>query len=435
IVTLLRALERHWFEPASLRDLAIVRIVIAGSALVLFRPDLDWMMMLAHAEPSTFRPLPILKLLMLPFGEWGVRPEPMFLRALWWLYLVAACGAVVGFATRLSLVALAWSATLIVAHNYSYGELHHPEAIFILAIWILACAPTGQALSLHALRRRIDRSLGAQRFEPIRPEDEQSELARWPLRVIQWLLVLAYLSAGLSKLWRGGLQWFNGYTLAYFLIQDGVRWGSAPALLLAPHPEVLALLSVGSIVIELTFALAVLVPRLAWPYVLAGTGLHIGIFVLQRATFFTFIVLYIVFIESLRRTWPRRLRAARPAPWTVIYDGLCPLCVRTMVVLDAFDLRRRLRAVDFERDWAAAAAAAPPLSPEQARAAIHLVGPDRRVYSGFAAFRVLTRLLPVLWPFLPLVYAPLSSTFGPRIYHLIATSRGRLSCRADTCTA
>ena len=431
--SVLRALDRHWFAPASLRDLAVVRIVLAGSLLLCFLPSLAYQLSLAHADPATFNALPVLKVLMLPFGGWGIRPEPMFLRALWLATIVAGILATVGLGTRRSLFALAGCYTVLMANQYSYGEVHHPEAIYAIMLWVLAIAPSGEALSGDGLRRRIDRALGGMRFEPITAADELSDYARWPLRVGQWLLVLAYLSAGLSKLTNGGLAWFNGYTLVYYLVQDGVRWGNETVLTLARYPALCGAISIWATLFELTFAIPVLVPRLVWPYVLTGVAMHTGIYLLQRAPFFTFIALYIVFLESLRATWPASLRPASARPWTIVYDGLCPLCIRSMVILDYFDLRRQLRYVDFERDWTAAAATAPALTPERARVAMHVVSPNGQVYSGFPAFRALSRVLPILWPVLPLFYAPLSSRVGPVVYRIVAGNRGRLVCRADTC--
>jgi predicted DCC family thiol-disulfide oxidoreductase YuxK len=428
-----RILDRHWFDPASLRDLAWVRIVIAGSALLFFRHDLAPHLSYVQADPSTFQPLPALKVLMLPFGGWGIRPEATLLHGVWLLSIVSAALATIGFGTRLALLALAASYTLLEAHLYSFGEVHHGPAILAIMLWVLAVAPCGEALSVDGLRRRIDRSLARMRFEPITSAEERSEHARWPLRVGQWLLVLIYLSAGLSKLANGGLQWFNGYTLSYYLLQDAVRWGSGLALALAEVPLVNAAISVFAVGFELSFVLAVLVPRLTWPYLLAGAGLHTGIYVLQHAPFFQFIAVYAVFMEPLRETWPLRFRLASAQPWTVVYDGLCPLCIRSAVILDYLDLRRQLRFVDLEHEWATAVAIAPTLTAERARAAIHLVSPDGQVYSGFTAFRALSRQLPLLWPVLPLLYAPLSGRVGPRLYRLVAASRGRVVCRADSC--
>ena len=128
----------------------------------------------------------------------------------------------------------------------------------------------------------------------------ESPFARWPLRTVQWLLVLVYLSAGLSKLAAGGLDWFNGYTLSYYFAQDALRWGSPVGLWLAGQPEIASVLSIGAVVFELTFVLAILVPRLAPVYVLWGVATHGLIYLAQRAPFFQYYALFFAFIESLR---------------------------------------------------------------------------------------------------------------------------------------
>jgi hypothetical protein len=133
------------------------------------------------------------------------------------------------------------------------------------------------------------------------------------MRVGQWLLALAYLSAAWFKLTNGGLDWFNGYTLSYYMLMDGTRYDMALGLWLAGHPGLLQVLSVGAALFEATFVLAVLFPRVAWAYVLAGTAMHLVIFATQRAPFFTFIALYIVFLEPLRESWRALLaRLGRP---------------------------------------------------------------------------------------------------------------------------
>ena len=61
------------------------------------------------------------------------------------------------------------------------------------------------------------------------------------------------------------------------------------------------------------------------------------------------------------------------------------------------------------------------------------VAPDGQVYRGFFAFRELARILPPLWPFVPLLYLPFAATIGPRVYRLVARHRTRQVCRAETC--
>ena len=434
-VILLRTLDRHWFAPARSSDLAIARMVVVGSQLLLFLPDLADQIWLAGADPSLFRPIPALKVLMFPFGEWGARPDLMLLRGAWLLAIVSGVTGVLGLYTRPSMLAFAATNTLLVAHGYSYGEFHHPEGLLIIALWLLAVAPSGAVLSADDLRTRLAGSLQFMKFQPRRATDEYSESARWPLRTIQWLFVLAYLSAGLSKLRVGGLEWMNGHTLAYYLLQDGVRWDIPLAVALAEWTWLLVVLSVVTVAFEMTFAVAVVVPRLVWPYVLVGAALHTGIYFTQRAPFFQYMVLYVVFLEALRLHFPLRkllYRSTSSSRWTVIYDGLCPRCIRTMVVLDYADVRGRLVARDFEAEWPQAAIELHGISQEEARHSMHVVTPEGTTYRGYHAFGVLARVLPGLWPLLPLFYLPFAGRIGPRIYDQLAARRSRI-CTVATC--
>lgn len=313
-----RRLGCHWFAPASLLDLAMVRIVVVATELVsLLVPgpsSLGRQLWLSHAPAPTFMPFPALKVLMLPFG-WGARPGPMFLHAVWIGALVFGILALIGLSWRLALALFAAASTLLIAHAYSYGEMHHGQALLVIALWVLCFAPSGAALSVDALLDRRRRARRSVRVEA--PGADSSPFARWPLRLIQWLLVLAYLSAAISKLTMGGLDWLNGYTLAYYFVQDGMIHRDGLALFVARFPAVCALLAAGALLFELTFAVAVLRPRLAWVYVIAGTVMHTTIFVLQHAVFFQFIALYIVFLEPLRATLHARAPARRrvPAAW------------------------------------------------------------------------------------------------------------------------
>jgi predicted DCC family thiol-disulfide oxidoreductase YuxK len=272
---------------------------------------------------------------------------------------------------------------------------------------------------------------------PAPPGEDLHFEARWPLRLAQWLVVSVYLSAAVAKLSHGGLAWVNGYTLAYHFTNDGVRWHKTLPLLLAGMPHMLAALSILAVTLEATFVLAIVVPRLARLYVLGGALMHTSMWFIQRAPFFQYFFVYLVFIESLRRYWPLARAAARAAHaprWTLVYDGLCPVCVRTMTVLDFLDGRRRLRFVDLAGDWTRVATVAPALTPEQASAAMHLLGSSGEVYRGFFAFRRLARELPPLWVLLPVLHLPGAGTIGPMVYDYVARNRSHAPCRAEVCT-
>ncbi|MGH7519459.1 MAG: hypothetical protein ACREOC_18660, partial [Gemmatimonadales bacterium] len=64
LTRVLARLARHWFAPAPIRDLATTRIVMAAAMLLFFLPDRGRISRMAEGDPSTFRPLPALKVLM-----------------------------------------------------------------------------------------------------------------------------------------------------------------------------------------------------------------------------------------------------------------------------------------------------------------------------------------------------------------------------------
>jgi hypothetical protein len=105
-----------------------------------------------------------------------------------------------------------------------------------------------------------------------------------------------------------------------------------------------------------------------------------------------------------------------------------------MVLRDGLDVRRQLRYVDLEHDWAQRAQLAPGVTMAQARHAMHVVAPDGQVRHGFFAFRALAGVLPPLWPTLALFHMPGAASIGPRLYGRIAGARGRVPCRVDTCS-
>lgn len=315
---LITALDRYWFAPASLRDLALVRILAFGTQTLFFLlfpggylRSLPDQIHQAQVGTPLYQPIAALKVLLLPWGPWGeVQPSATFLTVTFGVAVVAGVLATIGLYARATMLCAAAANTLLVAHYYSYGEFHHAEALMMIALNVLAVAPSTQVWSVDAARRRR-RARGAP-SGPSAPADdyESSVFARWPLRLMQWLLALGYLSAAGSKLYYGGLGWVNGYTLTYHFLSEAVRSNRETALFLASLPPWTHIVpSIFALLFELTFVVAVLVPRTAWLYVVAGATFHLAVYATMRFAFFQTIVLYCVFVESLRLYWPKALRS------------------------------------------------------------------------------------------------------------------------------
>jgi hypothetical protein len=63
--------------------------------------------------------------------------------------------------------------------------------------------------------------------------------------------------------------------------------------------------SVAAWLLEAFFSVAILWPPSAWLFVLAGTGMHLAIYASMGIAFFQTIVVYSVFVEAIRRHFPR----------------------------------------------------------------------------------------------------------------------------------
>lgn len=308
------AWDRYWFAPASLRDLALVRILAFGSQTLFFivvpgasLRSLSRQVARTSMTVTAYEPLPVLKALLLPLGPWGaVRPDAAFLYATFAVAIVAGILATVGLYARVAMLCAALANTLLVAHWYSYGDYHHAEAVMIIALNVLALSPCAAVWSLDAVRRR-------RAGRAVSPD--ASVFARWPLRLMQWVIAITYLSAAGSKLVYGGPQWFNGYTMMYHYLGRAMPPGRDVALFLAALPPWTHVVpSILTVCFELTFVVAVLVPRTAWVYVLTGIVFHVVVYVTMGIGFFQTILLYSVFVESLRLYWPAALRLPSITP-------------------------------------------------------------------------------------------------------------------------
>jgi len=420
-------------QPAPLRDLGVARAVIVGLALALLlwpglprmslASDPAYQALLTHAPAGLFDPPGALRLLLPDVG----RPSAGLLEAIWMGAVACALLGAVGAFGRLPLVGLAWANTVLVAHAYSYGEYHHPEALHSIALWVVAIAPSTRAFSVEEMRRRAREARVSGRFRP-QEGPRLSAHARWPLVLLALLFAVTYFDAAIEKLLGAGLDWFDPQTMAFFMAVDGTRQEMPIAIWLSQHLAFLAPLSAGAWAIELLFPLALVSSALAPVLVVLAAGMHVAIWLIHGPPFVQHVVLLpVAFQGPIRRAW-RRVRGMPPARLRVLYDGHCDLCIRSMTTLETLDVSDRLEFLDLE-DEEEEAGRLPQVDRLAALARMHVVDGEGRVWQGFAAFRRLARSLPALWAAVPLLYAPGSGRLGPIVYDAIARRRNRRGCR------
>ncbi len=116
---------------------------------------------------------------------------------------------------------------------------------------------------------------------------------------------------------------------------------------------------------------------------------------------------------------------------SIIYDGDCGFCLRSLKVLSALDVRGVLcfhKAQDpgtFERF--------PILNGADVQEAMYSIVEGETPQRGFFSFRRFLWESPLLWPLLPFFYFPGVSFAGTRAYAFVARNRRSFGCETDSC--
>ena len=118
----------------------------------------------------------------------------------------------------------------------------------------------------------------------------------------------------------------------------------------------------------------------------------------------------------------------------VLYDGVCPLCLRSVAILKTLDWFGRLHFQNC-RDVKNLPASTVPLDAKKMLDEMHVLPPGRdRAFAGFSAFRWIAWRLPLLWPLVPFLYLPGVPWLGNKAYLWVAKNRFRLvPCKDGVC--
>jgi hypothetical protein len=297
---LLARWNAYWFPQTTTKHLAICRIIAVGAQLFWFFPRLDEHLNLL-AKNSTFIQPQLLIRAITAILPRELLFTPSAFSIFYWLTVVLGIAALVGLFTRTALFLFTVGISVLIAHQYSYGDRHHNEALFVFFLLSLAFAPSGDELSVDALLRRRKVARTKDRAE----SPGMSDLAMWPLRFAHVLLAMTYFSTGVSKLIAGGPRWMNGYTLQGYTFADALNRDIPLGMWLAQHHTAAILLSVFTILFETFFFLSLLVPWAAPLFFLTGIFFHIGLYVTAGHDFYQHMVLNFMLLLFLTPEWWR----------------------------------------------------------------------------------------------------------------------------------
>lgn len=279
-----RFLERwdaYWFDEEPPTNLGIARMLYCGLLFSFFwsydavpwaqLPEEFWF---PHGFFDLFslEPLPPMQLRLLSL--------------LWKLSLALGC---VGLFTRWSMGVALLTSLYMLGLPQNFSKVGHGEAVVVLVLAVLTASRCGDAFSVDSwLRNRRGRGRAP----------APSGHYRWPVRAV-WLVTSSiFLSAGVAKLSRSGLEWIFSDTLATLLIRHQYYHGGNAAtslgLYLAQVPAIPVALAASTIAIECGLWLGMLNGWLRLILAPSGFALLMG-FALMLGPFFVLLMGTFVF--------------------------------------------------------------------------------------------------------------------------------------------
>jgi predicted DCC family thiol-disulfide oxidoreductase YuxK len=154
----------------------------------------------------------------------------------------------------------------------------------------------------------------------------------------------------------------------------------------------------------------------------------VGIRVLMGPTFGGFLLVFAFWVPwttvgaAIRAAWPARSR------YTLLYDGSCGTCGRTVEIAQRLDVLGRIEVLDAANDWSTIAQRFRGLNRAACLQEMYVITPDGRSPRGFEAYRAIAWALPVAWPLLPFLYVPGVPPIGRAAYRSIAARRLHDGC-------
>ena len=286
--------------------------------------------------------------------------------------------------------------------------------------FLLLFLPCERGLSLDNLRWKLKYAAPGR---PYQPKATVSVLCySLPLAMVLGFL---YLDAGIHKLsaefWRNGMGAWLPPTHPYYMSPLGLGW-------LLENEWLERTIGYSLIVFQFLFLPLFWFRRARVPLLLIGASFHAGIILSLNIYQFGFGMLapYALLVPF---SWWRRLRFASPR-LAVFYDGLCPLCQRTVAVLSHFDA---LGAVEFKdlQTHAADCRALDAIPAAELLKDLYAVDGRGRLFSGVDTYlRILSAMAwpaPAAW----LVGLPGCRQAAQAVYRRVADNRGRLACDAS----
>lgn len=276
LARILARIDEHVMAVMAPERLGAVRVLGGGFAMAYLLARLPHFLGYAWFHPRQFRPVGLAAwLLEHPLPAWAVIAITLVTAALSIAFFLGWRFRVVG---PLFAVLFLWTLT----YRHCWGMVFHTDNLLALHVLILGLSRSADAWSLDARRK--------QRSDSPSPPPPHGRYG-WPLRIMGWVVVIAYLLAGVAKLKNGGLDWIWGDELRNYIAIDNARkvlLGDIHSPLAAPllHWDAFfKVLALGTVALEAGAPLALLHRRITAVWVALVIAFHLGVLALMMIAF------------------------------------------------------------------------------------------------------------------------------------------------------
>ena len=354
------------------------------------------------------------------FSLLDVVTDPSIVYGVYLLLLISLLLCAIGFLPRMTTIL---SFLLICSfHERNLLVLGGGDTMFRNIGFLLCIAPEIRAFSIGRAKAQCAHWMKhSTLLDPL-------TMSIWPYRLLLWQMIVIYVASGLSKL--TGEMWAAGTAVAPVLLHPHfMRWSLGFMQMLTPYS---AFISMFTMLLLLSW-MFLLVPRslierlpkdlprihLKRTLLLGGILFHGGIFVLMDVGSFPAAVAaaYCGLLLDEDRNAIRGFLNNHKRQLTILYDGKCSFCRRSIAILMLLDWLQRLDPQDYHTYTGTR------VSREDLEQAMHVIDHQGRITAGFDGFRTIAHHTPLLWILVPVLYIPGVSWIGRRYYRQIATRR------------
>ncbi len=238
-----------------------------------------------------------------------------------------------------------------------------------------------------------------------------------------------YFDSSINKMfaehWRNGLGSWLPATQPYYVSAIDMSY-------LLNNKLLQNILGYTILIFQFTFIFFFTQRRLRVVYLLIGIGLHLGITLSFNIYPFGLgmLIFYTLLIPFKWWRYISRLFTAKQASLTVFYDQLCPLCNRTVLILNHFDIFNCI-AFKNAQEHAALYTALATINNESLLTDLYALDSKQRIYSGVDTYIQIFKKMRYLFPIGIILSLPGIYQLALNKYRFIADNRKRIPCTSD----